>query len=167
VKELRERTGAGVMDCKRALQEANGDLNRAAAILQEQGMARADKRAGRAASQGVVESYIHAGGRIGVLVEVNCETDFVARTDDFKQLARDVAMQIAAMSPKYVTADEVPADEKEKAGELALLSQAFIRDPGVTIGELIKRTIAKTGEAIRVSRFVRYELGEAPVEDAG
>lgn len=168
VKELREQTGAGVMECKKALVDAGGNLERAKDILRQQGLDKADKKfqSGRVASQGVIESYIHAGGRIGAMVELNCETDFVAKTDEFRQLARQIAMQVAAMSPRYVAADEVPAEDQERAAELALLSQASIRDPGVTIGDLIKRSIAKVGETIRVSRFSRYELGQRPTEDA-
>ncbi len=164
VKELRERTGAGVMECKRALQAAGGDMNKAAGILQEQGMARADKKSDRVATQGVVETYIHAGGRIGAMVEVNCETDFVARTDDFRRLAHDIAMQIAATGPRYLTAADVPADDQSRAAELALLAQPFIKDGSVTIEDLIKRNVAKIGEAIRVRRFSRFGLGEDTVE---
>lgn len=160
VKELREKTGAGVMECKRALVEAGGNISKAIDILNKQGLARAEKKAGRVASQGVVDSYIHAGGRIGAMVEVNCETDFVARTEDFRRLAHDIAMQVAAANPKYLSASEVPADDADRVGELALLSQAFIKEPGVTIEDLIKRNVAKLGEAIRVSRFVRFALGE-------
>lgn len=152
------------MECKRALQQAQGNMDRATEILRQQGLDRADKKAGRAASQGLIDSYIHAG-RVGAMVEVNCETDFVARTDDFRQLAHDIAMQVAASAPKYVNADEVPADDKERANELALLSQPFIKEPTVTIEDLIKRNIAKLGEAIRVNRFVRFELGEGASQD--
>jgi elongation factor Ts len=164
VKELRERTGAGVMDCKRALQESGGNLDQAAEYLRRQGLAKAEKKAGRAASQGLVDAYIHAG-RVGAMVEVNCETDFVARTDDFRQLAHDIAMQVAASAPKYLTADEVPADDQDRVKELALAAQPFIKDPSITIEDLIKRNIAKLGEAIRVGRFVRYELGEGATQD--
>jgi elongation factor Ts len=164
VKELRERTGAGVMECKRALQAAGGDMNKAAGILQEQGMARADKKSDRVATQGVVEAYIHAGGRIGAMVEVNCETDFVARTDDFRRLAHDIAMQIAATGPRYLATADVPADDQPRAAELALLAQPFIKDGSVTIEDLIKRNVAKIGEAIRVRRFSRFALGEDTVE---
>ena len=160
VKELRERTGAGVMECKRALVEANGNIDKALEVLNRQGLARAEKKAGRLASQGVIESYLHAGGRIGAMVELNCETDFVARTDDFKRLAHDIAMQIAASGPKYVSASEVPASEADQTTQLALLAQPFIKESNVTIEELIKRHVAKLGEAIRVSRFSRFALGE-------
>jgi elongation factor Ts len=148
------------MECKRALVEAGGNLNKAVEILERQGLARAEKKAGRVATQGLVDAYIHAGGRIGAMVEVNCETDFVARTDDFKQLTHDIAMQVAATAPKYIRASDVPADDADRASELALLSQPFIKEPGVTVEDLIKRYVAKVGEAIQVRRFVRYELGE-------
>lgn len=161
VKDLRDRTGAGIMECKRALEEADGDLRQAMDVLERQGLARAEKKAGRVAQQGLVDSYIHAGGRIGAMVEINCESDFVARTDDFRQLAHDVAMQIAATGPKYIALADVPADDAEHATELALLAQPFIKEPGVTIEDLIKRYVAKLGEAIRVRRFARYALGEA------
>ncbi len=160
VKELRDRTGAGIMECKRALVEADGNFDRASEILRQQGLARADKKAGRVATQGVIDAYIHAGGRIGAMVEVNCETDFVARTDDFRRLAHDIAMQVAATGPKYVRRDEVPADDAGRVSELALLAQPFIKEPGVTIEDLIKRNVAKLGETIRVSRFARFALGE-------
>jgi elongation factor Ts len=160
VKELRDRTGAGVMECKRALVEAGGNVNKAIEILNQQGLARAEKKAGRVATQGVIDAYIHAGGRIGAMVEVNCETDFVARTEDFRRLAHDIAMQVAATGPKYLRREDVPADDAARASELALLAQPFIKEPGVTIEDLIKRNVAKLGEAIRVSRFARYALGE-------
>ncbi|HQW51085.1 MAG TPA: elongation factor Ts [Tepidiformaceae bacterium] len=160
IKALREETGAGVMDAKRALEAAGGDAAKARTILREQGILAAAKRAERETSNGVVESYIHAGGRIGVLVEVNCETDFVANTEDFRQLARNIAMQVAAMSPQVVS-----AEDPERAGiegsdeEVCLMSQPFIRDSGRTISALVQDVIAKTGENVRVRRFVRYELG--------
>ncbi len=160
VKELREQTGAGVMDAKRALEEAGGDMEKAAAILRERGMAAAAKRAGRETKQGVVEAYIHAGGRIGVLVELNCETDFVANTPEFRQLARDIAMQIAAMSPLVVAPEDRTPDMEGPDEEVVLLKQPFIKDASRTIDELIKELIARTGENIRVSRFVRFELGK-------
>jgi elongation factor Ts len=158
IKQLRELTGAGVMDCKRALEEADCDVAKAQSIIQAQGMARAEKRAGREASQGVIESYIHQG-RIGALVELNCETDFVARTDDFRALARDIAMQVASMSPKYVSKDEIPPNDATPVSELALLEQPFIRDGSRTIGQLVIETSAKTGEKVAVRRFARFELG--------
>jgi len=161
VKELRERTGAGIMECKRALEESGGDLNQAEEVLFRQGLARAEKKEGRVAQQGLVEAYIHAGGRIGAMIEVNCETDFVARTDDFRQLAHDLALQVAATGPKYVSASEVPPDDAARANELALLAQPFIKDSSVTVEDLIKRHVAKLGEAIRVRRFARFALGES------
>lgn len=190
VKELRERTGAGMMDCKKALVEVNGDVDKAVDYLREKGLAAAAKKASRITAEGLVESYIHAGGRIGVLVEVNCETEFVAKTDDFKDLVRDIAMQIAASKPEYVSREEVPSEviEKEKEvlraqalnegkpekivekmvqgridkyyKEICLLEQPFIKDPDVTVQQLVTEKIAKIGENISVRRFVRYELGE-------
>lgn len=160
IKELRESAGAGVMDAKRALEEANGDMNQAKVILREKGIAAAAKRADRETSNGVVETYIHAGGRIGVLVELNCETDFVANTEDFRQLARNVAMQIAAMNPAVIAPDDRVHHEVEGSDEeVCLLSQPFIKDSSRTIGTLVSDTVAKTGENIRVRRFVRFELG--------
>lgn len=190
VKELREKTGAGMMDCKKALTETNGDMEKAMEYLREKGIAKAAKKAGRIAAEGVVESYIHAGGRIGVLVEVNCETDFVAKTDDFKTFVKDVAMQIAAMNPKYVRSEDIPEEEVQKEREIlrqqalqegkpenivdkmvegrlkkhfqeiCLLDQAYVKDPDKTIDQLLKETIAKLGENINIRRFVRYEMGE-------
>jgi elongation factor Ts len=159
VKRLREETGAGVMDSKRALEQAGGNFDEAKKILREQGMAAAAKRAERATSQGIVEAYIHGGGRIGALGEVQCETDFVARTDGFKQLARDVAMQVAAMNPLGLTPEEVPADAPGKPEEHALLTQTFIRDSAKTIQDLVQDTIAQTGENVRIAHFARFELG--------
>ena len=160
IKELREATGAGVMDAKRALEEAAGDMAKAKGILREKGMAAAAKRSDRETSNGVVEAYIHAGGRIGVLVEVNCETDFVANTDDFRQLARNIAMQVAAMSPAVISKDD-PEREKHEGtdAEVCLLSQPFIRDSSRTIEALVQDAVAKTGENIRIRRFTRFELG--------
>lgn len=190
VKELRERTGAGMMDCKKALTETNGDMDKAIDYLREKGLAAAAKKAGRVAAEGLVESYIHGGGRIGVLVEVNCETDFVAKTEGFKALAKDIAMQIAAANPAYVSREEVPAEileherevlraqalnegkpaqivEKMIVGriekyykEVCLLEQVFIKDTDKTITQLINENIAKIGENIAVRRFTRYQLGE-------
>jgi len=190
VKELRERTGAGMLDCKKALDETNGDLEKAIELLREKGLAAAAKKGGRIATEGTVESYIHAGGRIGVLVEINCETDFVGKTDQFREFARDIAMQIAAASPKYVRREEVPTEELEKEKEIlraqalaegkpekivdkmvegrinkyyeeyCLLEQGFIKDPDKTIETLLKEKISTIGENISIRRFVRYELGE-------
>ncbi len=160
IKALREETGAGVMDAKRALDSADGDIAKAKAILREQGMAAAAKRQDRETSNGVIEAYIHAGGRIGVLVELNCETDFVANTEDFRQLARNVAMQIAAMNPTLVSKDDPERPQYEGSDEeVCLLSQPFIRDSSRTIEHLVQDAVAKTGENIRVRRFTRFELG--------
>lgn len=177
VKELREQSGAGIMECKRALEQTGGDVSQAIALLKQQGLAKAEKKTGRAASQGLVEPYIHGGGRIGAIVEVNCETDFVARTEDFRELAHDLAMQVAATAPVYVSIDEVPEDawaelEKEYGSrELAttavvLLEQPFIRDSKLTIRDLIRDRIAKLGENIVVSRFARFEVGAKNPGDA-
>ena len=159
IKRLREETGAGVMDAKRALEEADGDMAKAKAILKERGIAAAAKKSERATNQGLVEAYIHAGGRIGVLVEVNCETDFVAKTQNFQQLARDIAMQVAAMQPLVVDIGQRTPDMEGSDEEVALLAQPFIRDGSRTIGDLVKEAIATTGENIRVARFSRFELG--------
>jgi elongation factor Ts len=157
VKALREKTGAGVMDCKRALTDADGDMEKATALLRERGLAGVAKRAGREAGQGLIEAYVHHGDRIGVLVEVNCETDFVAHTPEFRQLAHDIAMQIAATNPQLIDEAESPSTEDG----VPLLKQEFIRNPGQTIADLVRETAAKTGENIVVRRFARYELGAA------
>ena len=160
VRELREQTGAGVMDCRRALEQANGDQAKAREILADQGLARAARKAGRIASQGVVDSYIHAGGRIGVLVELNCETDFVGRNEEFRALAHDIAMQVAATGPQYISPDEAPADvDADEKSQISLLTQPFIKNPSQTIQDLINQSIAKFGENIQVRRFARFELG--------
>ena len=160
IKELRERTGAGIMDCKRALQESNGDLAKAEEILRDQGIASAAKKASRATNQGVVESYIHSGGRIGAIVEVNCETDFVARTPDFKELAHDLAMQVAAMSPLYVDDSEIPDGDEVDPEQACIMQQPFIKDPSQTVQDLVNEAIGKLGENVRVRRFTRFSLGE-------
>ena len=160
VKRLRDETGAGVMDAKRALDDAAGDFERARELLRERGVEAAAKRSDRETRQGLVESYIHGEGRIGVLVEINCETDFVARTDEFRLLARDVALQIAAMNPIALTLEDVPEDVRESEREgAALLMQPFVKEPGQTVQQRIEETVASTGENIRVARFTRYELG--------
>jgi elongation factor Ts len=161
VKELRNMTGAGVMDCKRALQDADGDMTKAAEVLQKQGLAKAEKRAQREAKNGLIDVYIH-GGRIGALVEINCESDFVARTEDFKALAHHIAMQVAASEPQYVCVDDIPENLRAEANpaEACLLSQPFIRDPQRSIQDIITEVIAKTGENIKVRRFARFELGK-------
>lgn len=191
VKELREKTGAGIMDCREALKENSGDVEQAAGWLRQKGISKAEKKAGRDTSEGRIGSYIHMGGRVGVLVEINCETDFVAKTDEFNGLVSDVAMQIAAMSPTYVSRDEVPQEviDAELAGYRAaaveegkpeniadkiaqgkvdkyfqsqcLLEQPFIKDDSKTIENLLKETIAKTGENMRIKRFARFDLAEA------
>jgi elongation factor Ts len=160
IKALRERTGAGIMDCKRALQRVDGDPDRAEQILRDQGIAAAAKKASRATNQGLVEPYAHSGGRIGALVEVNCETDFVARTPEFKQLAHDLAMQVAAMSPTYVDVDDVPEGEQVVHQESCLMQQPFIRDPAKSVQDLVNETIGRLGENIRISKFARLSLGE-------
>jgi len=191
VKELRDRTGAGMMDCKRALEEAAGDLDRATEVLRSRGLADAAKRSGRVAAEGLVEAYIHMQGSLGVLVELNCETDFVSKTDDFRRLARDVAMQIAATAPRWIAREEVPDDvidgerkvfeeqarQEEKPEDVIprivdgkleafyrdamLLDQPWVRDDSVTIGEMISQASAKLGEKIEVGRFARFKVGEA------
>lgn len=172
IKELREKSGAGIMESKRALEETSGNIEKAVELLRQQGVAKAGKKADRAASQGLVEPYIHGGGRIGALVEVNCETDFVARTPDFQSLAHDIAMQVAASSPRYVSGDDIPEGDfssleaefgsRENAvTAVALLDQVFIKDGKKTVRELVKEHIGKLGENIIVSRFSRFELGGA------
>ena len=158
VKTLREKTGAGIMDCKRALQESGGDMEKAEEALREKGLTKHLKLAGRAANQGLIESYIHTGGRIGALVELNCETDFVARTDEFRTLARELAMQVAS-SPDLRTVGSMESDGDED--ETVLLDQSYIRDHSKSIRDLIKETIGKVGENIRVSRFARFEVGKS------
>jgi len=190
VKELRERTGAGMMDCKKALIDANGDAEKAVELLRERGLAKAAKKAGRIASEGIVDAYIHGGGRIGVLVEVNIETDFAAKNEDFRAFVKDIAMQIAAMNPQYVRREEVPQEvidrekeilktqamnegkpehiaEKMVAGriekffnEVCLLEQPFIKDNDKTVEEILKEKSALIGENINIRRFARFELGE-------
>jgi elongation factor Ts len=160
VKELRQRTGAGVMECKRALEEAEGDMEQAAEILRQRGLALAEAKAHRLTTQGLVECYIHAGGRIGAMVELNCETDFVARTDAFKALAHDLAMQVAATNPLSISPDDLPPGAEGDPGEMCLLLQPYIRDPSRTIQELISEAIAQTKENIQVRRFARFELGQ-------
>ena len=190
VKKLRDQTGAGMMECKAALTEAKGNLDDATTILRKRGLAQASKKAGRSTNEGLIGSYIHMGGKIGVLVEINCESDFVARTEDFQGMAREIAMHIAAASPTYVRREEIPADvlERERAiyraqmensgkppqviekivegklgsfyEQVVLVDQPSIRDPKATVGQLIQGAIAKLGENISVSRFVRFEVGK-------
>lgn len=190
VKDLREKTGAGMMDCKKALQENEGDFDKAVDWLRAKGLSKAAKKAGRIASEGTVQSYIHAGGRIGVLIEVNSETDFVARNEGFQEFVKDVAMHIAAMAPQYVRIDEISDDAREReksvlrakaieegkkpefldkildgqlkkwASEICLLDQKFVKNPDVTVEQYLQEIIAKIGENIVIRRFVRFELGE-------
>jgi len=197
VKDLRERTGAGMMECKKALQEAKGDIAEAEVVLRKRGISSAGKKAGRATKQGLIGSYIHAGGQLGVMVEVNCESDFVARTEDFQELVHDVAMHIAAADPRYLRREDVPAEvldrEKEIARERAimegkpekvldrivegrlakfyeevcLLDQPFVKEATLTIEQLVKTKIAKLGENIGVSRFIRFKVGDVAAAEAG
>jgi len=190
VKALRERTGAGMLDCKKALEEAAGDLTKASELLREKGLAAAAKKGDRVATEGIVESYIHGGGRIGVLVEVNCETDFVAKTDQFRAFVKDIAMQIAAANPKFLSREEVSQAELDKEKEIlrnqalnegkpekivdkmvegrmnkyyeenCLMEQSFVKDPDKSITTLLNEKISAIGEKISIRRFVRYELGE-------
>ena len=160
IRMLRERTGAGIMDSKKALEAADGDIDDAAAALLTQGASKAAAKAGRATAEGVVDCYVHAGRRIGALVEVNCETDFVARTTDFTELAHNLAMQVAAMAPVYLDADDMPAEEARSPEEVCLLKQSYIKDPSKTISDLVLDLRIRVGENIRVSRFVRFSLGE-------
>jgi elongation factor Ts len=189
IKDLRERTGAGVLDCKNAIEEADGDIEKAMQLLRKKGLAIAAKKADREANEGLVEAYVHAGGKLGVLLELNCETDFVARTEDFQELAHDLAMQVAATDPLYLTPEDIPPEvlererqrEREQLGEekpeevierimegklrkyyqeVCLLEQPFIKDEGLTIRDLITGKIAKLGENIKVRRFARFELEE-------
>jgi len=196
VKELRERTGAGMMECKKALVEAKGDIAEAEVILRKHGISSAGKKSGRATRQGLIGAYIHAGGQLGVMVEVNCESDFVARTDDFKTLVHDVAMHVAAADPRYLRREDVPADILDKEKEIArarallegkpekvldrivegrllkfyeevcLLEQPFVKEATLTIEQLVKTKIAKLGENISIARFVRYKVGDVAAVEA-
>jgi elongation factor Ts len=190
VKELREKTGAGIMDCKQALAECNADMEQAIDFLRKKGLATAKKRAGRATLEGVIQSYIHLGGKIGVLVEVNCETDFVAKTSDFQEFAKNIAMQIAATNPVGIHEEDVPREVIEREMEIyraqaqemgkpknvadkisegklkkyfkdnCLMNQPYVRDPNMTVSDLLNETIAKTGEKISIKRFARFQIGE-------
>ncbi|MBW1840237.1 MAG: translation elongation factor Ts [Deltaproteobacteria bacterium] len=191
VKQLREKTGAGIMDCKEALSECEGDIEKATDFLRKKGLATAAKRAGRAMSEGVIQSYIHMGGKLGVLVEVNCETDFVAKNEDFQEFAKNISMHIAATNPVGIRPEDVPEEviEKEKEiyraqvlemgkpenivdkivegkmkkfyNESCLLNQAYVRDPDISIADLLNEMIAKIGENITIKRFVRFQIGES------
>ena len=160
IKELREQCGAGVMECRSALVEAEGNTEKALQLLKERGLLKAEKKAQRETSQGLVEAYIHAGGRVGAMVEVNCETDFVARTEEFKELAHNIAMQVAAMSPRFVSKEEMTGEEEDIEPETScLLMQPYIKDPTKTIKDLIVEAVARVGENIKVRRFARFEMG--------
>ena len=160
IKELRSQSGAGVMDCRNALVQASGDVNRALELLKEQGYKKAEKKADRVARQGLVEAYIHTGGRIGAMVEVNCETDFVARTSEFKELAHNLAMQVAACGAQCISDKELPPGADVDPRSACLLLQPYIKSPDKTVRDVITEVIAKIGENIKVSKFARFELGE-------
>jgi elongation factor Ts len=159
IKTLREQSGAGIMDCRSALVGCKGDIDKALEFLKEKGLIKAQKKADRTTGQGLIEAYVHTAGRIGALVEVNCETDFVARTDEFKGLAHCLAMQVAAMNPQYIAEKDIPKGKEVLANEVCLMRQPYIKDPTKTINDVITEIIAKTGENIKVGRFIRYELG--------
>ncbi len=159
VRELREQSGAGVMSCRNALIEASGDIEKAQQILKEKGILKAQKKLERSTTQGLIETYVHTGGRIGAMVEVNCETDFVTRTDEFKELAHNLVMQVAAMPPQFISNDEVPEGTDVEPQVDCLLLQPFIKDPSKIIQDIIVETIARLGENIKVARFARFELG--------
>ncbi len=159
VKELREQSGAGVMDCRKALVKAAGDTDKALQILREVGLLLAKKKAERSATEGVIEAYIHCGGHIGALIEVNCETDFVARTEEFKGLAHNLAMQVAAMNPQFISEDEIPEEADIEPQAACLLLQPYIKDNSKTVQDIIIETIARLGENIKVGRFAKFELG--------
>ena len=160
VRELREQSGAGVMSCRNALIEASGDMEKAQLILKEKGILKAQKKLERSTTQGVIETYVHTGGRIGAMIEVSCETDFVARTDEFKELAHNLVMQVAAMPPQFISDDELPEGADIEPQADCLLLQPFIKDPSKTIQDIIVETIARLGENIKVARFARFELGK-------
>jgi len=159
IKELRGQSRAGIMDCRSALLGCDGDMEKALQVLKEKGLLKAQKKAERTTTQGLIEAYIHTAGRIGTVVEVNCETDFVARTDEFKELAHCLAMQVAALSPQFISEEEVPEGVDIDPQEACLLLQPYIKDPTKTVKDVIVETIARVGENIRVSRFTRYEIG--------
>lgn len=160
IKTLRQRTSAGIMDCKRALGEAEGDLEKAEEILKKAGLAAAAKKANRETREGLIEAYIHSGNRIGALIEMDCETDFVARTGEMKALAHDLAMQVAAMAPLYISEEDLDPQETRPPEEVCLLRQTFIKDPSRRVQEVVQEVMAKVGENIRVHRFARFALGE-------
>lgn len=160
IKILRNQTGAGIMDCKNALRDTEGDIGKAVEILKQKGIDTAKKKSSRDTSEGVVNSYIHSGDRIGALVEINCETDFVARTTEVKELAHNLAMQVAAMSPLYVSKEDIPDGDDSPSKDICLVEQPSIKDPSITIGDMVRETIARVGENIRVRRFSRFAIGE-------
>jgi len=160
IKTLRDLTGAGIMDCKRALEQAEGDVEKAQELLREVGMASAAKKASRETNEGLIETYIHTGGRVGAMIEVNCETDFVSRTPEFKALAHDIAMQVAAMAPVYVDGVDAPEGQDHDPEEAFLLQQPFIKDPSRTVQDLLNEAVGKLGENVRVRRITRFSLGE-------
>ncbi len=159
VRKLREETGAGMLDCKKALDEAAGDFAKAKEIINEKGAATAMKRSDRETAEGIVHAYLHHNGRVGALVEVNCESDFVARTDDFKNLVANIALQVAGANPLYVSKDDLPEGSEDDPKMVCLLEQEYIKDPGVTMSDMLREAITKTGENIRIRRFARFELG--------
>ena len=159
VKEVRDRTSAGMLDCKNALQEANGDAERAIEILRNRGLAIVDKKKGNIVTEGVIEAYIHHTKKIGVLIELNCETDFVSHTDEFKELARNLTMQVAATAPQYIVPEEIPSGVELDPQTVCLVSQPFVKEPTMSVQQVINEVIAKMGENIKVTRFARFELG--------
>jgi len=161
IRDLRQKTGAGVMDCKRALEQSEGDGSKAEEALREKGLSSAAKKVGRETKEGLVEAYIHTGGRVGALVQLDCETDFVARTAEFKELAHNLAMQVAAMpSTSYVDKDEIAEDDSRPVEEISLLDQSYIKDPSRTVNEVVQDAIARVGENVKIRRFSRFALGE-------
>jgi elongation factor Ts len=164
IKELREQSGAGIMQCRNALEKHEGNREKALEFLKEQGLLKAKAKAERTAAEGLVEAYIHTGGRVGAMVELNCETDFVARTDEFKELAHNLAMQVAAMNPQFVSEADIPKKVDVDPQAACLLLQPYIKDQELTIQDIITETIARVGENIKVSRFARFELGEQAQE---
>ena len=160
VRTLRDQTGAGIMECKEALESSDGDLERATVVLREKGRASVAKRVGRAINEGVIETYLHTGGRVGAMVELGCETDFVARTEEFLKLAHDIAMQVAAMGPVYVDQDDIEEGDTRPPAQISLMQQPFIKNSSTSVGDMVKELAAKVGENIRVVRFNRLEVGE-------
>ena len=160
VRNLRDQTGAGIMDCKDALEKSDGDMEKAVLALREKGVASVAKRAGKDTNEGVIDTYLHTGGRVGAIVELGCETDFVARTEEFQKLAHEIAMQVAAMAPLYVDADEIEEGDTRPPAQITLMQQPFIKNSSSSVGEMVKELAAKVGENIRVVRFSRLAVGE-------